>query len=104
MGSHSRPVATCALIRIDLVRRSSAVVRDGGMTEMCPWRGPRHLRYGKPSFYAWQDKTLLNFSLAASLLALLDAHFQLGPFQVLVAESKTSELLTSGAAPCNAYS
>ena len=50
-------------------------------------------------FMPGQDKTLLNFSLAASLLALLDAHFQLGPFQVLVAGSKTSELLTSGAAP-----
>jgi len=45
------------------------------MTEMCPWRGPRHLRYGKPSFYAWQDKTLLNFSLAASLLVLLGRAF-----------------------------
>ena len=60
MGSHSRPVATYALIRIDLVRRSSAIVRDGGTTEMSPWRVPRHLRYGKPSFCAWQDKTPLN--------------------------------------------
>jgi hypothetical protein len=57
------------------------VVRDSGTTGMSPGLAPATFDTAGHPFYAGQDKILLNFSLAASLLGLLDTHFQLRPFR-----------------------
>jgi hypothetical protein len=57
------------------------VVRDSGTTGMSPGVALATFHTARHRFNAGEDKTLPNLSLAASLLAPLDTHFQLGPFR-----------------------